>query len=60
MTDRGIRERLVAVAACGCVGGYVASTLGAYAGTFPGMDIAGASLAVALAVVAHARGWARL
>ncbi len=60
MTARKSGERVLTLAACGCVGGFIASTVGAYVGAFPGMDLCVALAATALACLAHARGWATL
>lgn len=48
-TARRRLERIMSVAACACVGGFVASALGQYLGTFTHLDLAGA---VALSAVA--------
>lgn len=36
-------QRVMAVAGCGCVGGFVTSALGHHVGAFAGMDMVGAA-----------------
>ncbi len=54
------RDDFLAIAGCGCAGGFLASALGFYLDAPPGTDLAGAALAWMLAGIRNFRDRTRL